>query len=66
MTRRHGLSTIAIHGRPRRGADWSPAVTPIYQSSTFRNPMGSEEEVLYTRYGNNPNQVELARKYALL
>ena len=66
MTRRHGLSTIAIHGRPHRGADWSPAVTPIYQSSTFRNPVGSQEEVLYTRYGNNPNQVELARKYALL
>jgi cystathionine beta-lyase/cystathionine gamma-synthase len=66
MTRRYGLSTIAIHGRPRRGADWSPAVTPIYQSSTFRNPMGSDEEVLYTRYGNNPNQVELAKKYALL
>jgi cystathionine beta-lyase/cystathionine gamma-synthase len=66
MTRRHGLSTIAIHGRPHRGADWSPAVTPIYQSSTFRNPVGSSDEVLYTRYGNNPNQVELARKYALL
>jgi cystathionine beta-lyase/cystathionine gamma-synthase len=66
MTRRHGLSTIAIHGRPHRGADWSPAVTPIYQSATFRNPVGSSDEVLYTRYGNNPNQVELARKYALL
>ncbi len=66
MNRRHGLSTISIHGKPRRGADWSPAVTPIYQSSTFRNPVGSSDEVLYTRYGNNPNQVELARKYALL
>ena len=66
MTRRHGLSTIAIHGRPHRGPDWSPVVTPLYQSSTFRNPVGSQDEVLYTRYGNNPNQVELARKYALL
>jgi cystathionine beta-lyase/cystathionine gamma-synthase len=66
MTRRLGLSTIAIHGRPHRGPDWSPVVTPIYQSSTFRNPVGSPDEVLYTRYGNNPNQVELARKYALL
>ncbi len=66
MNPRPGLSTIAIHGRPHRGADWSPAVTPIYQSATFRNPIGSDEEVLYTRYGNNPNQVELARKYALL
>ncbi len=66
MTRRHGLSTISIHGSPRRGADWSPVATPIYQSATFRNPVGSSDEVLYTRYGNNPNQVEIARKYALL
>ncbi|HEY3933147.1 MAG TPA: PLP-dependent aspartate aminotransferase family protein [Gemmatimonadales bacterium] len=66
MTRRHGLSTISIHGKPRRGDDWSPAVMPIYQSATFRNPLGSDDEVLYTRYGNNPNQVDLAIKYALL
>ncbi|MEP6590567.1 MAG: aminotransferase class V-fold PLP-dependent enzyme [Gemmatimonadota bacterium] len=64
--RRPGLSTTAIHGRAHRGPDWSPAVTPIYQSATFTNPIGSGEEVLYTRYGNNPNQVELAKKYALL
>ena len=38
----------------------------IIQSSTFTNPVGSDEEVLYTRYGNNPNQVALAAKYALL
>ncbi len=61
-----GLSTLSIHGRPRRQADWTPAVMPIYQSATFRNPVGSDEEVIYTRYGNNPNQVDLARKYALL
>lgn len=66
MTPRPGLSTLAIHGTPHRGADWSPAVTPIYQSSTFRNPVGSGEEVLYTRYGNNPNQLEVAKRYALL
>jgi cystathionine beta-lyase/cystathionine gamma-synthase len=36
------------------------------QSSTFTNPVGSDEEVLYTRYGNNPNQVELAGRYAQL
>ena len=39
---------------------------PIFQSSTFANDVGSEEEVLYTRYGNNPNQTGLAQKYALL
>jgi cystathionine beta-lyase/cystathionine gamma-synthase len=30
------------------------------------NPVGSAEEVLYTRYGNNPNQLELARRLAAL
>jgi cystathionine beta-lyase/cystathionine gamma-synthase len=61
-----GLSTIAIHGIPHRRPDWSPVAPPLQQSSTFTNPVGSEDEVLYSRYGNNPNQVDLARKYALL
>jgi len=38
----------------------------LMQSSTFVNPIGSDEDVLYSRYGNNPNQLELARKYSLL
>ncbi len=67
MKSRLGPSTIAIHGgSPHRGADWTPVVTPVYQSTTFRNPLGSDSEVLYTRYGNNPNQRELARRYAAL
>jgi cystathionine beta-lyase/cystathionine gamma-synthase len=67
MTPSHpGRSTTAIHGRPARKPDWAPVVSPIVQSTTFMNPVGSTEEVLYTRYGNNPNQVELAHKYALL
>lgn len=61
-----GRSTIAIHGQPHRRPDWSPVVSPLVQSSTFTNPVGSPDEVLYTRYGNNPNQVDIARKYALL
>jgi cystathionine beta-lyase/cystathionine gamma-synthase len=61
-----GLSTIAIHGIPHRRPDWSPVAPPLQQSSTFTNPVGSEDEVLYSRYGNNPNQVDLARKYAML
>jgi cystathionine beta-lyase/cystathionine gamma-synthase len=63
---RPGLSTIAIHGIPHRRPDWSPVAPALQQSSTFTNPVGSEDEVLYSRYGNNPNQVDLARKYALL
>jgi cystathionine beta-lyase/cystathionine gamma-synthase len=66
MSRTFGFSTIAIHGIPQRRADWSPVAPALHQSSTFINPVGSEDEVLYSRYGNNPNQVELAKKYALL
>jgi cystathionine beta-lyase/cystathionine gamma-synthase len=61
-----GLSTIAIHGVPHRRPDWSPVAPALQQSSTFTNPVGSEDEVLYSRYGNNPTQIDLARKYALL
>jgi cystathionine beta-lyase/cystathionine gamma-synthase len=66
MRRQFGFSTTAIHGLPQRRPDWAPVAPPIQQSSTFTNPVGSEDEVLYSRYGNNPNQLELARKYALL
>jgi len=65
-TRRLGLSSTAVHGAAARHADWAPVVPPIVQSTTFASPVGSDDEVLYTRYGNNPNQVSLARKYALL
>jgi cystathionine beta-lyase/cystathionine gamma-synthase len=64
--RRLGPSTHAIHGVPERRPDWTPVATPIYQSATFTNPVGSSEEVLYTRYGNNPNQVAIAKRLALL
>jgi cystathionine beta-lyase/cystathionine gamma-synthase len=64
--RRVGLSTLAIHGLPRRRPDWTPIAPPLVQSATFTNPVGSEDEVLYARYGNTPTQVALAKKYALL
>jgi cystathionine beta-lyase/cystathionine gamma-synthase len=62
----YGFSTTAIHGAPHRRPDWSPVAPALLQSSTFVNPIGSDEDVLYSRYGNNPNQMALARKYALL
>lgn len=64
--RRYGPSTLAIHGIPHRRPDWTPVSPPVHQSATFTNPVGSPDEVLYSRYGNNPNQVALARKYAAL
>jgi len=64
--RRLGLSTRAIHGDPKARADWTAVAPPLYQSATFTNPVGSSAEVLYTRYGNNPNQVDIGKKLALL
>jgi cystathionine beta-lyase/cystathionine gamma-synthase len=64
--RRLGLSTRAIHGDPKARPDWTAVAPPLYQSSTFTNPIGSSAEVLYTRYGNNPNQVDIGRRLALL
>ncbi|HVH67023.1 MAG TPA: aminotransferase class I/II-fold pyridoxal phosphate-dependent enzyme [Gemmatimonadales bacterium] len=66
MKRRLGFSTSAIHGDPEARPDWAPISTPLYQSSTFTNPIGSTQEVLYTRYGNNPNQLLIAKRLALL
>ena len=63
---RLGRSTIAVHGLPAPRRENEPVVAPIMQSATFANAVGSEREVLYSRYGNNPNQQSLARKYALL
>ena len=64
--RRYGPSTTAIHGLPRRRPDWTPVAPAIEQSSTFVAPVGSDEDILYSRYGNNPTQVQLAKKYARL
>ena len=64
--RRFGPSTTAVHGVPHRRPDWAPVAPSIQQSSTFTAPVGSDEDILYSRYGNNPNQVLVAKKYALL
>jgi cystathionine beta-lyase/cystathionine gamma-synthase len=66
MSRQFGISTTAIHGIPHRRADWTPVAPAVQQSSTFTNPVGKDDEILYSRYGNNPNQLALAAKYALL
>ncbi len=61
-----GRSTLAIHGDGATRAAREPVAPPIYQSSTFVSPVGPQDEVLYTRYGNNPNQLRLAERLARL
>jgi len=63
---RAGLSTVAIHGDAEPRAVGEPVAAPIVQSSTFVAAPGPSEDVLYTRYGNNPNQVRLAARLARL
>jgi cystathionine beta-lyase/cystathionine gamma-synthase len=61
------LATLSVHaGAPDREAG-APVVPPLVQSSTFLGGWGEEaSELLYTRYGNNPNQVQVGRKLAAL
>ena len=66
MPRKLGPSTIAIHGDGPRHQAGQPVATPVTQSSTFVAPIGPQDDVLYTRYGNNPNQLRLAERLARL
>jgi cystathionine beta-lyase/cystathionine gamma-synthase len=61
-----GFSTLAIHGDGAAGAVRDPVAPPLYQSSTFVSAIASHEEVLYSRYGNNPNQLRVAERLARL
>lgn len=64
--RRHGISTTAIHGALARRPDHTPVVPDVAQSTTYVNPVGADEDVLYLGSGNTPGQLALNRKYALL
>lgn len=61
------VATLGIHGKEagdRRPG--SPVVSPIVQSSTFHWAKPEHGGLVYSRYGNNPNQLELGEKIAAL
>lgn len=64
--RRQGLSTVAVHGGADRREAGTPVVTPLNQSVNWVQEAGSEEGLLYTRYGNVPNAELLQRRLSLL
>jgi cystathionine beta-lyase/cystathionine gamma-synthase len=62
-----GHSTVAIHGDGPSHTPGSGVAPSIHQSSTFVAELGAGGgEVLYTRYGNNPNQIRLAERLTRL
>jgi len=63
---KRGPSITAVHaGAPRRSIG-QPISGEIFQTSTFVGDPAGEGEVLYTRYGNNPNHRRLEARIAAL
>ncbi len=61
-----GLSTRAVHAGEAAPRPGEPVVTPLAQTSTFFTDPVPKGEVLYTRYGTNPNHLVVGRKLAAL
>jgi len=61
-----GVSTRAVHAGSPAPAAGAPVVQPIHQTSTFYTDAVPTGEVMYTRYGTNPNHVALAEKLCAL
>ncbi|MDZ7779264.1 MAG: PLP-dependent aspartate aminotransferase family protein [Gemmatimonadota bacterium] len=66
MTRELRPATLAIHEGEGARAPGAPVAPPIVQSATFMWSEPDDGELLYSRYGNNPNQRQVARKVASL
>ncbi len=63
---RHGTATDAVHAGQPSARPGEPVVAPIVRSSTFHWSGPSDGDLLYSRYGNNPNQHSVAGKIAAL
>jgi cystathionine beta-lyase/cystathionine gamma-synthase len=61
-----GASTRAVHAGMTAAVAGAPVVMPIHQTATFYTDPVPTGEVLYTRYGTNPNHLALAPKLAAL
>lgn len=64
--RRPGPATIGIHGGLTARVPGQPVVPAIMQSATFFWGKPGDGELIYSRYGNNPNQEQVGRKLAAL
>ena len=62
-----GPATIGIHAGSPEPVSGAPVVLPVVQSATFFGGTGEPaSQLLYSRYGNNPNQALVGEKMAAL
>ena len=60
-------ATIGIHAGSPEPVPGAPVVLPVVQSATFFGGAGEPaSQLLYSRYGNNPNQALVGEKMAAL
>ncbi len=58
--------TIPVHGGEAHRVSGDPVVTPITQSVSFVQELGTAEGLKYSRYGNTPNVELVERRLAML
>ncbi|MEP6904440.1 MAG: aminotransferase class I/II-fold pyridoxal phosphate-dependent enzyme [Gemmatimonadales bacterium] len=68
MAKRHskqGRSTIAVHGGSAHREAGDPVAQPLMQSVNYVQGFGTSD-LMYTRYGNTPNEEVVQKRVALL
>ncbi|MBA2708096.1 MAG: PLP-dependent transferase [Gemmatimonadaceae bacterium] len=61
-----GRATIAVRGGVPPRAAGSPVSSPLFQSVNFVQDFGTAEGLMYTRYGNTPNEEIVQKRIAML
>ena len=66
--RQPGRSTVAVHGGTDHKIAGSPVASPLVQSVNYVQEFGpaGAEALIYTRYGNTPNEEIVQKRVALL
>jgi cystathionine beta-lyase/cystathionine gamma-synthase len=61
-----GISTLAVHGGSETRTPGTPVSSPLTQSVNYVQDFGTAEGLMYTRYGNTPNEEVVQKRVALL
>jgi cystathionine beta-lyase/cystathionine gamma-synthase len=65
-TKELGRATLAVHGGAERREPGSPVAQPLVQSVNYVQEFGTSEGLIYTRYGNTPNEEVVQKRVAML